>query len=168
MFALGKWKVKSVDMAQISVQGFVKWAFQYSQVVFHSSKLLLLFSLRAGLSNEEIISHLTVNRYTGRNRFCCNSMHKRVPLFLFGPGIVVHCRLIKKRTLHLAKCVEPLWLLQNVTGYSTFKILICILPFGVFTATVSPALCPRSALPMGDSLEMRPSRGFASRAPTIW
>ena len=40
-------------------------------------------------------------------------------------------------------------------------------PPGVLKSTVSPAFRPRSALPRGDSLEMRPDAGEASVLPTI-
>ena len=41
------------------------------------------------------------------------------------------------------------------------------LPLGSDTSTVSPRLCPSSALPTGDSLESLLSFGFASAEPTI-
>src|SRR2546423_763980 len=49
----------------------------------------------------------------------------------------------------------------------TVRIFISTAPAGTFSRTVSPARCPMSALPTGDSFEMRPSAGAASAEPTM-
>src|SRR5689334_16238671 len=50
--------------------------------------------------------------------------------------------------------------------YSIERIVYSLTPPGVETMTSSPALRPSSALPTGDSLEIRPADGLASKAPT--
>src|SRR6185312_2849620 len=51
--------------------------------------------------------------------------------------------------------------------YSIFMISYDICPAGVVTATLSPTLCFKNALPKGDSSEIFPSSGFASYIPTM-
>ena len=54
-----------------------------------------------------------------------------------------------------------------VVRYRTSMISILVEPPGVTTETSSPTCLPRSALPTGDSSEMRPLLGSASAEPTI-
>jgi hypothetical protein len=51
-------------------------------------------------------------------------------------------------------------------GYSTLQMVYSFTPPGVETITMSPILWPSSALPTGDSLEISPAAGLASKAPT--
>lgn len=46
--------------------------------------------------------------------------------------------------------------------------MYCIIPAGVSTSTISSLCAPIRAFPTGDSLEIFPSRLFASVEPTIW
>jgi hypothetical protein len=69
-------------------------------------------------------------------------------------------------TLHIHKIVSKPASLYRVAAYSMEVTVYSLTPPGVETITISPALCPSSAFPTGDSLEIRPEPGSASKAPT--
>ena len=58
----------------------------------------------------------------------------------------------------------PLFLIRY---FSTVRILYLSTPMGASTSTMSPTLWPSSALPNGESSEMRHSMGLASCEPTM-
>ena len=59
---------------------------------------------------------------------------------------------------------SPLFLIRY---FSTVRILYLSTPMGASTSTISPTLWPSSALPNGESSEMRHSMGLASCEPTM-
>src|SRR5699024_8753730 len=60
-----------------------------------------------------------------------------------------------------------LYIFGSYTFLSISRTLYSITPEGISTFTISPFFAPIRALPTGDSLEILPSRLFASVDPTI-